>query len=273
MREASVAGDVARVRIATAGGAGGLATVGGGATAATAALASGRGTETATALDVSGSAPPSPAARERLWPPGANVGGIITNCPEASAVASATVLPASLSSTFALGTARPAMTASPVGWTVTTSKDGLALDGASALAAAACSAGSAPAGGAAVRPAGAAGGTAGAAGSGARASTGALPGPGHTKSGCVQTSAPVTATNAAPAAPTQISIDCEGMYARFHSRLYANKRLATIVCPGRRCKPEGIAMHAQESATRLSSRAISRRAEVSARLTGPLVSA
>ena len=60
----------------------------------------------------------------------------MTNCPEASAVASATVLPASLSSTFAFGAARPAMTASPVGWTVTTSKDGLALDGAAALAAA-----------------------------------------------------------------------------------------------------------------------------------------
>src|SRR5258708_26382376 len=60
---------------------------------------------------------------------------MITNWPEASAVASATVLPASRSSTFSFGAARPAMTASPEGSTFTTSNAGfkgeaLSLDGA-----------------------------------------------------------------------------------------------------------------------------------------------
>ena len=48
----------------------------------------------------------------------------MTNWPEASAVASATVLPASRSSTFSFGAARPAMTASPEGSTFTTSNAG-----------------------------------------------------------------------------------------------------------------------------------------------------
>src|SRR5271157_2548806 len=130
-RDAAVGGDVANVRIARAGGEGAAVAVLAGAAAA----ASGRGTETATTLDVSGSALPTAAARERLWPPGASVGGIMTNWPEASAVASATVLPASRNSTFAFGAARPAMTASPVGSTVTTSKAGLTPGGAAFAAA------------------------------------------------------------------------------------------------------------------------------------------
>ena len=48
----------------------------------------------------------------------------MTNWPEASAVAWATVLPASRSSTFSFGAARPAMTASPEGSTFTTSNAG-----------------------------------------------------------------------------------------------------------------------------------------------------
>ena len=48
----------------------------------------------------------------------------MTNWPAASAVASTTALPASRSSTFAFGAARPAMTASPEGSTFTTSKVG-----------------------------------------------------------------------------------------------------------------------------------------------------
>ena len=59
----------------------------------------------------------------------------MTNWPEASAVASATVLPASRSSTLAFGAARPAMTASPVGSTFTTSKAGLSGETVGSLAA------------------------------------------------------------------------------------------------------------------------------------------
>ena len=107
-----------------------------------------------------------------------SVGGMMTNWPEASAVASATVLPASRNSTFAFGAARPAMTASPVGSTLTTSKAGL-TPGGGAFAVALARAGLTPGGAAAAyrRPAprpvtpGAAGGTLGAARSGARAST------------------------------------------------------------------------------------------------------
>ena len=54
----------------------------------------------------------------------------MTNWPDASAVASATVFSPSRNSTFAFGAARPAMTASPVGSTVTTSKAGLTAGGA-----------------------------------------------------------------------------------------------------------------------------------------------
>ena len=81
-------------------------------------------TETATGFDVCRPALPALAASERLCSPGARAGGMMTNWPAASAVASATVLPASRSSTFAFGAARPAMTASPEGSTLTTSKDG-----------------------------------------------------------------------------------------------------------------------------------------------------
>src|SRR5579872_6698462 len=66
---------------------------------------------------------------------------MMTNWPAESAVASATVLPASRSSTFAFGAARPAMTASPEGSTFTTSNDGLSGAGAAAAWAGALSAG------------------------------------------------------------------------------------------------------------------------------------
>src|SRR5579863_357251 len=54
---------------------------------------------------------------------------MMTNWPAESAVASATVLPASRSSTVAFGAARPATTASPEGSTFTTSKAGAAGGG------------------------------------------------------------------------------------------------------------------------------------------------
>src|SRR5271165_6386250 len=85
---------------------------------------SGAATATTTGFDVS-SVAPAPVASDRLCAPGGRGAGIMTNWPVASVVASATVLPSSLSSTLAWGAARPATTASPVGSTDTTSKDGL----------------------------------------------------------------------------------------------------------------------------------------------------
>ena len=84
----------------------------------------GAATATTTGFDVS-SVAPAPVASDRLCSPGGRGAGIMTNWPVASLVASATVLPSSLSSTLAWGAARPATTASPVGSTDTTSKDGL----------------------------------------------------------------------------------------------------------------------------------------------------
>jgi hypothetical protein len=113
------------VRIASVGEEAAGPGAGAAGTAAATAFVSGAGTETATGSDVSGVPLPASAASERLWPPGANAGGIMTNWPEASALASATVLPPSRNSTLAFGAARPATTASPVGSTFSTSKAGL----------------------------------------------------------------------------------------------------------------------------------------------------
>ena len=84
----------------------------------------------------------------------------MTNSPEASAVASATVLPSSRNSTLAFGAARPAMTASPVGSTLTASKAGLSGETVASFAASPPGADT-PAAGAAGSTAGAAGGTLG----------------------------------------------------------------------------------------------------------------
>src|SRR5271166_2198724 len=89
----------------------------------------GSGTEIATGLELCGGVSPWPVASVRLCAPGASVGGIMTNCPPASAVAAASVLPSSRNSTFAFGAARPATTVSPVGATSTTSKAGLTTAG------------------------------------------------------------------------------------------------------------------------------------------------
>src|SRR5271165_3576203 len=130
---------------------------------------------------------------------------MMTNWPEASAVASATVLPASRNSTLALGAARPAMTASPVGSTFTTSKAG--LSGEASLVAAAGA--EALAAGAAVWTAGAAGGTLGVFGSGALAMTWVAAGLGQRNPGWVHSRAPATAPAAttvdAAVPPTQTS--------------------------------------------------------------------
>jgi hypothetical protein len=210
-REAA-AGGVARVRVAVSGGEGVEGGVAAGAgVAATTAFVSGSGTETATASDVSGVPLPASAANERLCSPGANAGGMMTNWPEASAVTSATALPASRSSTLAFGAARPAMTASPAGSTFTTSKAGLSGEAAASP-------------GAVLSMAGAAGGTLGAIGSGARATACAGAGFGHRKLGWVQSSAPATAPAAttvdAAAPPTQTSVLCDTMFFRFRAGLY-----------------------------------------------------
>ena len=166
---------VARVRIPSADGAAlGFA----GAAAATVVFASGgpagapalascAGTETATGLDIAGCPLSAFAAKERLWSPGASAGGMMTNWPAASAVASATVLPPSRSSTFSFGAARPAMTASPEGSTFTMSNAG------SRAAVWALSAGAGALAGGSAGAAGGAGGTIGGLDStGARAATG-----------------------------------------------------------------------------------------------------
>src|SRR5271168_1606066 len=148
---------------------------------------------------------------------------MMTNWPEASAVASATVLPASRSSTLAFGSARPAMTASPVGSTFTTSKAGLSGEAAASLAASPPGA-EALAAGVAVWTAGAAGGTVGVLGSGALATTWVAAGLGQRNPGWVHSSAPATAPAAttvdAVAPPTQTSVFCDSMLARFSARLY-----------------------------------------------------
>src|SRR5579871_660253 len=110
---------------------------------------------------------------------------MMTNSPEASAVASASVLPSSRNSTLAFGAARPAMTASPVGSTLTASKAGFGGGTGASLAASPPDgeAAGARAGGSA---AGAAGAALGAFGSGALARTCGGGGLGHRKSGWVQ---------------------------------------------------------------------------------------
>lgn len=117
-----------------------------GAAVATSVLASGAGTETETALEVSTVDLPSPVVSDRLWSPGGSAGGTMTNWPCGSAVASATVRPESRNSTFAFGGARPATTVSPVGATFTTSKAGFPLCGDSLAVGAAAAAAGAPAG-------------------------------------------------------------------------------------------------------------------------------
>ncbi len=143
----------------------------------------------------------------------------MTNWPEASAVASATVLPASRSSTLAFGSARPAMTASPVGSTFTTSKAGL-----SGEAAASPPGAEAFAAGVGLSTAGAAGGTVGVLGSGALATTWVAAGLGQRNSGWVHSSAPATApattTVDAVAPPTQTNVFCDSMLARLRAGLY-----------------------------------------------------
>ena len=109
----------------------------------------------------------------------------MTNSPEASAVASATVLPSSRNSTLAFGAARPAMTASPVGSTLTASKAGLSGETVASFAAWPPGADTAAAG-AAGSTAGAAGGTLAAFGSGALARTCGAGGLGHRNAGWVQ---------------------------------------------------------------------------------------
>ena len=131
-REPLAGAGVARVRIPKAdgsalgfvGAAAATVVFASGGPGGTPALASCAGTETATGLDIAGCPLSAFAAKERLWSPGASAGGMMTNWPAASAVASATVLPPSRSSTFSFGAARPAMTASPEGSTFTTSKAG-----------------------------------------------------------------------------------------------------------------------------------------------------
>jgi hypothetical protein len=147
----------------------------------------------------------------------------MTNWPDASAVASATVVPASRSSTLAFGSARPAMTASPVGSTFTTSKAG--FNGEAAASPVASPPGAeALAAGVAVWTAGAAGGTVGALGSGARATTWVAAGLGQRNPGWVHSSAPATApattTVDAAAPPTQTSVFCDSMLARLRAGLY-----------------------------------------------------
>ena len=94
------------------------------ADAAVGGVRGGAATATATALDVS--AVPSAAADSiRLWSPGGSGVGMMTNCPCASVMASPSVRPRSRRATFTCGAARPATTVSPVGSTLTTSKDGL----------------------------------------------------------------------------------------------------------------------------------------------------
>ena len=143
----------------------------------------------------------------------------MTNWPEASAVASATALPASRSSTLAFGAARPAMTASPVGVDVHHVEGRLERQRRRSLAARR-SAGALAAGGAGWT----AGGTLGAFGSGALARTCVAAGLGQRNSGWVHSSAPATApattTVDAAVPPTQTSVFCDSMFARFRAGLY-----------------------------------------------------
>src|SRR5271165_5672679 len=148
---------------------------------------------------------------------------MMTNWPEASAVASATVLPASRNSTLAFGAARPAMTALPEGSTFTMSKAGLSGEAAPSLAPSPPG-GEALAAGVAVWTAGAAEGALGGFGSGALATTSVAPGLGQSNPGWVHSSAPATAPAAttvdAAVPPTQTSVFCDSMLARFSARLY-----------------------------------------------------
>ena len=137
-------------------------------------------------------------------------GGMMTNWPEASAVASAMVLPPSRSSTFSFGAARPAMTASPEGSTFTMSNAGFKGKAFST------DAGALAGGGVAATGAGAGGTIEGLASVGSLA-TARSAGLGSRKSGWVHTTAPApAATTAKAAAPTQISVFRDGMLT--HSR-------------------------------------------------------
>ncbi len=145
----------------------------------------------------------------------------MTNWPAASAVASATVLPASRSSTFAFGAARPAMTASPEGSTFTTSKAGSRGKAAAWLGALPGAGGLVAAGAAAWTAGGALGALGGLGSAGALATTGgAAAGLGRSSPGWVQTTAPApAATTTEAAAPTQITVRCDSMLTRLRQTI------------------------------------------------------
>ena len=224
-REAAAGGGVARVRIASAGGEGaGAAVVDGAAVAAAATFASGRGTETATALDVSGAALPASAANEQTV--------IARRQCRRDDDELARGVGRRLGDRLA-GVAQldPGVRLRPAG----DDRFARRLDvhhvegrlerrrrpprsrprppGAEALAA-----------GGAVWTAGAAGGTVGVLGSGALATTWVAAGLGQRNPGWVHSSAPATAPAAttvdAVAPPTQTSVFCDSMLARLRAGLY-----------------------------------------------------
>ena len=101
-------------------------TVGLGASAAGFAMAVGAVTVSGTTFDRASGPSPTRAANCNAWSPAPSGSGMITNWPPSSATTLASALPESRNSTEACGAAWPAMTASPLVSTRTTSNAGAA---------------------------------------------------------------------------------------------------------------------------------------------------